>query len=139
MKHEITDVLSTKVDPKCDTGKRIGRISIPVWHVDRVEELPGDPRRLLVAVDFKVALSFHQEMKLMKVKFVVLHRTIFYRPLLDGSLGRGKGGAGVRVEHLFRLPFHIHKEKSWVGWISLKNTSRLVATGAAVRPANRFR
>src|SRR5215831_6132633 len=40
MKHEITDVLSTKVDPKCDTGIRMGRISIPVWNFDRVEKLP---------------------------------------------------------------------------------------------------
>ncbi|MDI3462182.1 MAG: hypothetical protein OJF50_001003 [Nitrospira sp.] len=28
MKHKITDVPSTKVDPKCDTRIRMGRISV---------------------------------------------------------------------------------------------------------------
>ena len=38
------------------------QVAVPVWHLDRVEQLPGDARCLLVAVDFKVALFFHEEM-----------------------------------------------------------------------------
>src|SRR6202047_3625476 len=49
-------------------------------------------------------------MELVKVEFVVLHRVILDRPLLDGSLGRCDGRSSIRVEYLFRQPYHVHKE-----------------------------
>jgi len=80
---EVTSIRPAKIHPHGHRGKRMIRIAVPKWSLDRIKHLPLDARVGLTAVNFEIVLRLHQEMDLMDVELMMFKAPILNRPVLD--------------------------------------------------------
>ena len=101
---EVADIESSAVHPHLDAREGMLRVTVPEWHLHRVEELPLDAVIRLSAVHFEVVLTEHQEVILMSVKLMVLQRPVLDSPVLDCTQRGHDAGRIVGVEERGRGP-----------------------------------